>query len=69
MAPGYDWDMEVAAFGVEFHYFVYCMHKGQRKATDAPGHFGQERTSMRGLMESPMHEHMEQEDFLLRIEM
>ncbi len=69
MAPGYTWGMEVAAFGEEFHYFVYCMRKGQREASDVAGHFGQETASMHGLKESPMHEHMDQEDFLMRIEM
>ncbi|EIE27069.1 S-adenosyl-L-methionine-dependent methyltransferase [Coccomyxa subellipsoidea C-169] len=68
-APQYDWGRDVATFGEGFHYFVYGMRKGKRAADDAAAaDQGMNGSSDRvTLKESPMHEHMEQDDYLLRM--
>ncbi|BDA44495.1 EEF1A lysine methyltransferase 4 [Coccomyxa sp. Obi] len=68
-APQYSWGMHVATFGEGFHYFVYAMRKGTRAETegaerDAGVAEGIKRVALK---ESPMHEHMEQDDYLLRM--
>ena len=70
MATGYTWDMQVATFGEGFHYYVYFLHKGQRTNPDAPetcDHFALGAACAVGLKESPMHDHMDSEDYLLRM--
>jgi hypothetical protein len=67
----YDWGMDVATFGEGFHYFVYAMRKGKRVESDAAAgdqgtNGGSERVTLK---ESPIHEHMEQDDYLLRMSM
>ncbi len=68
-APQYSWGMDVATFGEGFHYFVYAMRKGTRAETDAAERDAgaAEGTKRVALKESPMHEHMEQDDYLLRM--
>ena len=67
--PQYDWGRDVATFGEGFQYFVYAMRKGKRAADDAAAaDQGMNGSSDRvALKESPMHEHMEQDDYLLRM--
>ena len=75
LAERYAWGMEVASFGEGFHYFVYSMRKGARKATDAPSHFAQQepeealegKQSTGQATESSMHEHMDSADYLLSV--
>ena len=70
MARGYTWDMRAATFGEGFHYYVYAMHKGHRTPSDGPEEFGQpalKPVCNAGLEESPMHDHMDSDDYLLRM--
>ena len=68
-APQYSWGMDVATFGEGFHYFVYAMRKGMRAETEAAERVAGavEGTKRVALEESPMHEHMEHDDYLLRM--
>lgn len=77
LAEQYTWGMEVASFGEGFHYFVYTMRKGARKASDTPSHFA-ETENERALgethcigqaIESNMHEHMDSADYMLRMDL
>lgn len=56
----FTWSLDCQSFGETFHYFVYTLEKGKR--TD----FGEsKRQSISTVkMESPMHEHMDQENYL-----
>jgi hypothetical protein len=70
LASGYIWGMQVATFGEGFHYFVYTMRKGARSEADVaelPDHSARVK-SLGGITESPLHEHMESEDYLLRMD-
>lgn len=77
LAQQYTWGMDVASFGEGFHYFVYAMRKGACKASDAPVHFvdtGSEealdgKQSTGQAVESNMHEHMDDADYILRIDL
>lgn len=65
-APQYDWGMHVATFGEGFHYFVYAMRKGSR--VDAAAAEGDVKGGVgAALKESPLHDHMERDDYLLRM--
>ena len=68
--------MEVGTFGEGFHYFVYALRKGARRASDKPEHFVQgqhggaetEAASKCQIEKSMMHEHMDDADYLLRVD-
>ena len=73
----YAWGMEVASFGEGFHYFLYCMRKGARKASDHPSHFAQNGKPVEALdgnqgtgqaTESSMHDHMDSADYILSMD-
>jgi len=70
-APQYDWGMHVATFGEGFHYFVYAMRKGTRvdaeASTVAAADVDVNGSIGAALKESPLHEHMERDDYLLRM--
>ena len=76
LAERYAWGMEVASFGEGFHYFLYCMRKGARKASDSPSHFAardpeEALESNQGAgqaTESSMHEHMDSADYILSMD-
>ena len=71
------WGMEIASFGEGFHYFVYSMRKGARKASDTPSHFAEtekdtaiEESRCTGqAIESTTHEHMDSADYMLRMDL
>ena len=70
MAAGYTWGMQVATFGEGFHYYVYVLHKGHRTQSDAPETPGRPAVGAActvRLEESPMHDHMDSDDYLLRM--
>ena len=73
LAPQYSWGMTACAFGepgsLEYH-LLYC-RKGARRPDDAPVHFpdARRRSGAAAAAESPMHEHMDSEDYLLRSEL
>lgn len=74
LAPQYTWGMEAHAFGepgsLEYQ-LMYC-RKGARRPGDAPVHFlgpGTRAGAARGAAESPTHEHMDCDDYLLRSEL
>ncbi len=77
LAPQYSWSMAAFAFGepgtLEYH-MLYC-RKGARRPGDAPVHFPdawrRSGAAVRGAwgVESPVHEHMDSEDYLLRSEL
>lgn len=68
--------MKVGTFGEGFHYFVYVLRKGARRASDKPVHFAREQhrgaaneaAGNRPMEESTMHEHMDDADYLLRVD-
>ena len=65
----YDWSLTVETFGDAFHYFVYRLHRGEApegERGDAAPAFVAAQSHER---ESMMHEHMDQEDYLLKIEL
>ena len=76
LAERFTWGMEVGTFGEGFHYFVYVLRKGARKAADKPEHFvrgqhggaGIEAAGNPPIEESMMHEHMDDADYLLRVD-
>ena len=72
LSKQFDWNMSISTFGESFHYFVYVMRKGQRTDEDKPVPFGwptKATTGFSGITDSSMqHEHMDQDDFLLRID-
>lgn len=73
LSEQYTWDMHASSFGDSFHYYVYAMHKNQRKETDQPVPFGWPSRSSSivpsGITDSSMHHgHMDHEDFLLCME-
>ncbi|KAK9836328.1 hypothetical protein WJX81_005572 [Elliptochloris bilobata] len=69
LAPQYTWGMTADAFGepgsLEYQ-LIYC-RKGARKPEDTPVHFpgAAARAGAAGAAESPIHEHMDREDYLL----
>ena len=69
LAPQYTWSVSAQAVGDSFHYFVYAMRKGQRKADELPVPFGQlpgVPAENKGFHDSSAaHEHMEHEDYLM----
>ena len=66
-ATGLTWDVQLQTFGEGFHYFVYTMHKGARMATSLSDIA--EASQKPILAESANHEHMEQEDYLLHMDL
>lgn len=72
LSKQFDWNMSISTFGESFHYFVYVMRKGQRTDEDKPVPFGwptKGTTGFSGITDSSMqHDHMDQDDFLLRID-
>ncbi|KAL3144077.1 hypothetical protein ABBQ32_003872 [Trebouxia sp. C0010 RCD-2024] len=73
LSEQYTWDVNAWPFGDSFHYYVYAMHKNQRKETDKPVPFGwpsrPSSTVPSGFTDSSMqHDHMDNEDFLLGME-
>ena len=76
LAERFTWSMEVGTFGEGFHYFVYVLRKGARKASDKPVHFVRGQHGGAGIEaagtplteESTMHEHMDDADYLLRVD-
>ena len=76
LAERYTWGMEVASFGEGFHYFLYSMRRGARKASDAPSYFAQQepeeapegKQGTGHATESSMHEHMDSADYLLSVD-
>ena len=76
LAECFTWSMEVSSFGEGFHYFVYHLRKGARKISDKPVHFVREQhggaaieaVENRPMDESMMHEHMDDADYLLKVD-
>ena len=72
LAPQYTWGMEAHAFGEpgSLEYQLMFCRKGARQPSDTPVHFpslglGFRAGAARGAAESPTHEHMDHEDYLL----
>lgn len=66
MARQYTWSMQHFAFGETFHYYVYVLHKGLR---DSQGDSVETAEgSYTKLEEGMTHEHMDEEDYLLRMD-
>ena len=71
--------MQVATFGEGFHYFVYSMRKGERQEgqclglTDvSPGKQAREQSACPKrilIKESPVHDHMERDDYLMHMQL
>ena len=65
---GYDWSLQVETFGDAFHYFVYRLRRGEAHVSErrdaAPAYVAPQYAR-----ESTMHEHMDDEDYLLGIEL
>jgi hypothetical protein len=71
LAPQYVWGMAAHAFGVPGsleYQLLYC-RKGARRPGDAPVHFPAAPRAAAAPAESPVHEHMDREDYLLRCEL
>ncbi|KAK9808887.1 hypothetical protein WJX72_005851 [[Myrmecia] bisecta] len=69
LAPQFSWSMKYDTFGETFHYFVYTMEKGARTEADLlenqPGY----TATAPHLTESMLHEHMDEEDYLLHMQL
>lgn len=72
--PAFDWGWHQAVFGPPggFQYWLYALQRGTRSPGDTPDHFVcSEETGSKSLAasETPMHSHMDSEDYLLAIEL
>lgn len=74
------WDCQVSRFGDSFDYFVYVLRKGRRQASAGPGQqevdaeaaalqavLGPRVRSRGAEQESPMHDHMDDEGYLMQM--
>lgn len=70
LSKQFSWNISISTFGEGFHYFVYTMNKSLRTAEDQPVPFGwpsRESAVPSGFADATMqHDHMDQEDYLLR---
>ena len=65
-AEDYDWSFRYSTFGETFHYFVYFLQRGNNSNTDTSSeHYEPSRFALHG---GTVHEHMDDEDFLMHIE-
>lgn len=72
--PAYDWGWYQAVFGPPggFQYWLYALQRGTRSLGDIPDHvFSASGTAHKSSAdaETPMHSHMDSEDYLLAIDL
>lgn len=67
-APQYRWGMQHASVGETFHYFVYALQKGSRSENDLSLETAEDRRPEL-LKEAMTHEHMDDEGYLMHIDL
>ena len=66
-AQTYDWSIHHLAFGETFHYFVYILCRGKKKNAEESSL--PYEPWLHALQQGLTHEHMDQEDYLMAIDL
>ena len=63
----YNWNVSYSTFGETFHYFVYVLRKGHREDTEEINL--PYEPSLHALEQGLTHEHMDEETYLMAIDL